>query len=147
MSIDCQLYGVEESKLASFEQAPAGLADFLRAPQFQVSLDQAWDGIRFLLSRLAEKDELSFIGKGGTAIPGSDVGPGAARYFSATEVGAIQVEISGISELELLAACDQMARADEKGENRDYVRQNYQRLQLFFAGLADRGEGMILRLV
>jgi hypothetical protein len=69
-------------------------------PTVSVSLEKSWHGVHYLLTGTAFEGNgpLGFIASGGEEIPGSDMGYGPARLFSADEVAEINAAMSEIDD-------------------------------------------------
>ncbi len=147
---------------------PAGLFGFLRKKpmaalpdvefseeeQTPADLDKAWHAIHFLFTGVADNaaPPLNFLDAGGTPVPGSDVGLGASRVFSAAQTREMGQALAALSEDALMARYDgpKMVRLDiypaiwERPESRDYVRENLKGLRDFLLKAAAEGKGLVV---
>jgi len=123
-------------------------------------LDKAWHGIHFLVTGTAWAGEppLDFLVAGGRAVGAEDMGYGAARAFTASEVRAIDAAVRAISDEELERRYSPAAmkqadiypdiwdRAGAEDNAREYAMGHVATLREFLADAARRGVGMIVYL-
>lgn len=143
------LRGVGEAvrKRAGGER-PDGLGDL-------ISLEKAWHGLHFLLCGSAEPatGELAQAVLGGTEI-GADHGYGPARYLEPDAVRRIAATLGALSADELRRRYDAAAMEAaqvypggwDDAENVDWLLEAFQELARFYAGVADRGNAVLLYL-
>ncbi|MGC4120708.1 MAG: YfbM family protein [Myxococcales bacterium] len=127
------------------------------AEELHWSVDQAWDGIHFLLTRQTQhrSPHLWFIKTGGREIE-EEVGYDVPRAFDARELQAIVKALEPITREVLRGAYDLKAmasaqvhaaaadRPDEADAHFDYLAGHFEELKSFLASAPPKGLGLIV---
>ena len=130
------------SKVYDSEPSPAHL-----------DIDKAWDGISFILRQIDPTEELAQIILSGALIDEEqDFGCGPAHYLTPNEVATFNTVLSKITKTDLIAHFnpDEMDDiypqiwADEDAF--DYIYDNFQNMQAFYAQAAANKEAIIATL-
>jgi len=147
--------------LAQLREDPESVEEFLYPddgegePEGSIDIDKAWDGMHFLLTRIAAdgRPALADAVLGGEPIgPELDFGP--ARVLGPDQVKQIAQELSTVTPDMLAAAYDPAAMSaaevypdiwERDGQDAlDYVTDFLPDLQAFYAEAAQRGDAVIL---
>jgi uncharacterized protein DUF1877 len=170
MSLIGELYRVParrlEEMLADPEQIRSELypddADLSssRRARFGCDVDKAWDGIQFLLDRLAERRCIPWIAPlpWHAAVEGSETGVvlhyGPVCYRGPQQVAEIAGALLGISEDGLRQVYDPERMTEEmiypqiwdRPDEFDYLWSHFQSLAQFYREAASHGDGVLLWL-
>jgi hypothetical protein len=160
MGMTTDVYAVPQSEAARLLGDP----DFARrcvandSVLEHISLEKAWHGLHYLLTGDAslENGPLAFILAGGTQVPGTDVGYGAARLFSPAETAAINAALSDIDDEALWSNFDPDAMTEQGvypviwDEPEEDLKHEYlfyfHDLKQLVAAAASRGESVLVFL-
>ena len=155
---------ISEARLKDLLAHPEALSAFLypedETPadgEEHLDIDKAWHLIHFLLNGQTWEGTWPLVGAvlGGTELSEEDIGYGPARYLLPGDVSEVSRGLSDISSEALWSRFD--ADAVRKAEiypeawqgdsgDREYITGNYDRLRLFFATAAAKGQAILLYL-
>ena len=162
MSMTAGLIRVNDDELKSIIDGEVSLDKYLFpeddvAPENICDIYKAWNGILFLLQKLAKNDDsvLHRAVLGGTPF-GEDMGYGPAMYISKEDVAEISKLLTDIDEAGLREAFDaeEMAEADiycfdakRAEEDLDFYVGHYVTMQAFYQIAAKENQAVIQYLV
>jgi hypothetical protein len=137
--------------------APPADVEFAPGEGVDWDVDKAWHGIHFLLTGSAGSGlpPLDFINAGGTPVPGSDNGLGAARLLSPAQAAAVHRALEAVTDDTLAARLDlaAMDRAkvypghwtqEEPAIQREYVMDGVAKIRGAFRDAVTHGHGMLV---
>ncbi|MBL4684557.1 MAG: YfbM family protein [Nannocystaceae bacterium] len=146
---------VETIMLGSDPGQTTGQSGF-EFPVVECSIDKAWHGIHFLLTRTTDEQPLplGFVLSGGTNV-GGDLGFGPARLFSPEQVDEISTALEPFDaafvaeRFDHATLCEHEIYSTDEGreeDDREYLCESFSELRAFMRAAGDRGDGVLTTL-